>query len=87
VSRNNQLINTSVYRKPTYTGHYIKLEPNHSFAIELGIIKTPCKRATTLCSHQVSLIDVELGNIKMDLFQNGYTETSINKSTQNCNVE
>ena len=71
VRRNNQKIQTSVYRKPTHTGQYLNFSSNHSSNTKHGIVRTLVDRALTICNSEDTLQE-EINNIKSDLTRNGY---------------
>ena len=71
VRRNEQEIQTSVYRKPTHTGQYLNFSSNHSNNTKHGIVRTLVDRALTICNSE-DTIQEEINNIKSDLTRNGY---------------
>ena len=70
----NQLI-TSVYRKKTYTGQYMQWNSFCPTQRKVGLIHTLTLRALSICSP--CQIDRELNNIKSILLKNGYPEDII----------
>lgn len=78
VCRNNNVIKTAVYRKPTNTGQYLHFKSNHASNTKSGIIQTLVNRAEKICSEQDNKC-AELNHIKEDLLANGYPNTFINK--------
>lgn len=92
VTRNNNRIMTSVYRKPTHTGQYLHYDSNHSATTKKGIVKTLYQRAKTICNNEAAL-QKEIANINTDLISNGYNLKTIQNSirdshtVQNKNVD
>ena len=71
VRRNEQGIQTLVYRKPTHTGQYLNFSLNHSSNTKHGIVRTLVDRELTICNFEDTLQE-EINNIKSDLTRNGY---------------
>ena len=63
---------TSIYRKPTFTGQYIRWNSFSPKARKINLIKTLVHRALMICSK--TRLDSELGTIKQLLIDNGYPE-------------
>ena len=78
VCRTNNVIKTTVYRKPTHTGQYLNFKSNHASHTKAGIIRTLVNRAETICSEPDNTC-AELQHIKQELMANGYPDTFINK--------
>lgn len=55
VNREDNQINTTVFRKPTHTGQYINKFSNHPDHVKRGIIRSLHGRAINLCSSKISL--------------------------------
>ena len=63
---------TSIYRKPTFTGQYIRWNSFSPKARKINLIKTLVHRALMICSK--TKLDSELDTIKQLLIDNGYPE-------------
>ena len=61
---------TSIYRKPTFTGHYIHWNSFSPKARKINLIKTLVYRALMICSD--TKLDSELDTIKQLLIDSGY---------------
>ena len=61
---------TSIYRKPTFTGQYIRWNSFSPKARKINLIKTLVHRALMICSK--TKLDSELDTIKPFLIDNGY---------------
>ena len=78
VERHDSEFLTSVYRKPTFTGQYLRW---NSFSLQkrkINLIGTLVHRAFMICSK--SKLDKELGKIHSILLENGYPERVINSA-------
>ena len=69
---------TSVYRKPTFTGQYLRWNSFSPQKRKINLIGTLVHRAFKICSK--SKLDSELGKIRLILLQNGYPEYVINSA-------
>ena len=67
---------TSVFRKGTFTGQYVKWESFCSKRRKVNLISTLTHRAVLLCSP--NKLDAELNNIKKILGDNGYPSSLVN---------
>ena len=67
---------TSVYRKPTFTGQYLRWNSFSPQKRKINLISTLVHRAFMICSK--SKLDQELGKIRSILLENGYPERVIN---------
>ena len=63
---------TSIYRKPTFTGQYIRWNSFSPKPRKINLIKTLVHRALMICSK--TKLDSELDTIKQLLIENGYPE-------------
>ena len=63
---------TSVYRKPTFSGHYIRWNSFSPKDRKIGLIKTLVHRALMICSK--NKLGSELDTIKRIFIENGYPE-------------
>ena len=70
VERVNGKLVTSVYRKKTYTGHYMKWNSFAPTQRKLNLIHTLVLRALSICSP--SRVEDELATIKSIMLKNGY---------------
>ena len=71
VKRKENIILTSVYRKKTFTGCYLKFQSNCSLKRKINLIRTLCHRAHRICSQE--LLSNEIKQIKLLLLnKNGY---------------
>ncbi|KAJ4432985.1 hypothetical protein ANN_15242 [Periplaneta americana] len=57
VTRDQEKLATTVYRKSTHTGRYLHFESNHPTHIKRGIISTLHNRATSICNKESDLQD------------------------------
>ena len=48
---NNMSISTTVYRKPTFTGHYLKWKSFTSRRHKINLVKCLAERAKRICTH------------------------------------
>ena len=69
---------TSVYRKPTFTGQYLRWNSFSPQKRKINLIGTLVHRAFMICSK--SKLDQELGKIHSILLENGYPERVINSA-------
>ena len=72
---------TSIYRKPTFTGNYIRFESFCHKSRKISLIKTLTHRAKMICSPE--LLNTELDNIKTIFADNGYPDKLVNKIISN----
>ena len=72
---------TSIYRKPTFTGNYIRFESFCHKNRKISLIKTLTHRAKMICSPE--LLTNELDNIKQIFAGNGYPDKLVNKIISN----
>ena len=75
VERTANGILTSVYRKPTFSGEYVRWSSFCDKRRKINIIKTLLHRARSICSQEK--LQQELSNIKSLLIKNGYPENTI----------
>ena len=71
VKRNGRLLTSSIYRKPTYTGVYLRWTSLTSRRYKLGLIYNLLDRAWKICSDSCSR-ELEVRRIKSVLSDNGY---------------
>ena len=80
---------TSIYRKPTFTGQYIRWNSFSPKMRKISLIKTLVQRALTICSK--TKFGSELDKIKQLLIENGYPTdlllSCINKKIANFTAE
>ena len=69
---------TSVYRKPTFTGQYLRSNSFSPQKRKINLIGTLVHRAFMICSK--SKLDPDLGKIRSILLENGYPERAINSA-------
>ena len=72
VERHDSEFLTSVYRKPTFTGQYLRWNSFSPQKRKINLIGSLVHRAFIICSK--SKLDPELGNIRSILLANGYPE-------------
>ena len=75
---------TSVYRKPSFTGQYIRWDSFGSFGPskrKKNLISTLVHRALHICSK--NMLQQELENIRVILRDNGYPESIIDRGISN----
>ena len=78
VERHDSEFLTSVYRKPTFTGQYLRWNSFSPQKWKINLIGTLVDRAFMICSK--SKLDQELGKIHSILLENGYPERVINSA-------
>ena len=76
VEKNDHEFVTSIYRKPTFTGQYIRWNSFCPMKPKTNLISTLVHRALVICSK--STLQNELSNIRSILINNGYPEAVIN---------
>ena len=76
VEKNDHEFVTSIYRKLTFTGQYIRWNSFCPMKRKINLISTLVHRALVICSK--STLQNELSNIRSILINNGYTEAVIN---------
>ena len=76
VEKNDHIFVTSIYRKPTFTGQYIRWNSFCPKKRKTNLISTLVHRALVICSK--STLENELSNIRSILINNGYPEAIIN---------
>ena len=76
VEKNNRKYVTSIYRKPTFTGQYIRWNSFCPMKRKNNLISTLVHRALVICSK--STLENELSNIQSILINYGYPEAIIN---------
>ena len=76
VEKNDDEFVTSFYRKPTFTGQYIRWNSFCPMKRKTNLISTLVHRALVICSK--STLENELSNIRSILINNGYPEAIIN---------
>ena len=72
---------TSVYRKPSFTGQYIRWDSFGPSKRKKNLISTLVHRALRICSK--SMLQQELENIRVILRDNGYPESIIDRGISN----
>ena len=78
VERLGSEFSTSVYRKPTCAGQYLRWNSFSSHKRKINLIGTLVHRAFMICSK--GELDPELDKIRSILLKNGYPEHSINST-------
>ena len=78
VERHDSEFLTSVYRKPTFTGQYLRWNSFSPQKRKINLIGTLVHRAFMICSK--SKLNQELGKIRSILLKNGYPERVINSA-------
>ena len=76
VEKNDHEFVTSIYRKPTFTGQYIRWNSFCPMKRKTNLISTLVHRALVICSK--STLQNELSNIRSILINNDYPEAVIN---------
>ena len=76
VEKNDHEFVTSIYRKPTFTGQYIRWNSFCPMKRKTNLISTLVHRALVICSN--STLENELSSIRSILINNGYPEAIIN---------
>ena len=80
-SKSDSKFVTSVYRKPTFNGQYIRWDSFGPSKHKKNLISTLVHRALRICSK--SLLQQELENIIVILRDNGYLESIIDRGISN----
>ena len=75
IQKSDSIFITSVYRKPTFIGQYIRWDSFGPYKRKKNLISTLVHRAVRICSK--SLLQQELENIRVILRDNGYPESII----------
>ena len=78
VERHDLEFLTSICRKPTFTGQYLRWNSFRPQKRKINLIGTLVHRAFMICSK--SKLDPELGKIRSILLENGYPEHAINSA-------
>ena len=81
VERTSTTFVTSVYRKPTFTGHYIRWSSFCAKRRKLNLIACLVHRAIKICS--TGKLDDELDRIRSILASNGYPRNVVDSSIKN----
>ena len=81
VEKSSSKFMTSFYRKPTFTGQYIRWNSFSPQKRKTNLILTLTHRALTICSPE--RLQLELDKIKSILLDNGYPEYVINSYMTN----
>ena len=76
VERTDIGFETSVYRKPTFTGQYLRCEPFSPLKREINLISALVHRALMICTKR--RLNEEIERIKKILLGNGYPKNVIN---------
>ena len=69
---------TSIYRKPTFSGSYIKWNSFSPFKRKVSLVETITHRAMQICSN--STLPEELGHIRRIFHDNGYPTAVVEKA-------
>ena len=80
VEKNDCHIITSIYRKPTFTGQYVRWNSFSPKKRKINLISTLVHRALAICSK--STLSAELSKIRSILINNGYPENIIDAVTK-----
>ncbi|XP_030746552.1 uncharacterized protein LOC115875272 [Sitophilus oryzae] len=75
VKRNGDLLDHTVYRKPTHTDRYLHKLSNHHPSQKQGIIGTLANRARRICANEH--IQEELSHLNKAFLANGYNDREI----------
>ena len=76
VEKTNVGLETSVYRKPTFTGQYLRWESFCPLKCKISLISTLVHRALMICTKR--RLNGEIERIKKILLDNGYPKNIIN---------
>ena len=76
VEKNDHELVTSIYRKPTFTGQYLRWNSFCPMKRKTDLISTLVHRALVICSK--STLQNQLFNIRSILINNGYPEVVVN---------
>ena len=71
----NGSLETSVFRKPTFTGLYITWDPFCATKYKVNLVKNLVNRAQRICSG--SRLNEELDKLKEIFMKNGYPEDQL----------
>jgi len=78
IERQDSLLISYVYHKPTDTGLYLKWTSNQPKQYKINLIKCLCNRAVKLCSSEL-LLRNELDHYRKTFLANGYPPDVIKK--------
>ena len=81
IQKSGNKFRTSVYRKPSFTGQYIRWDSFGPSKRKKNLISTLVHRALRICSK--SMLQQELENIRVILRDNGYPESIIDRGISN----
>ena len=74
-------LNSTVYRKPTHTDHYLQFDSHHPLIHKLGVIRTLHYRANTVISNPQDIAE-EKDHIHQSLGNCGYPEWAFTKANK-----
>ena len=84
-SDSDGLLTTTVYRKPTYTDHYLAYDSHHPQSVKRGIVKCLYDRAKHLTT-KPSVISEEKKHLPSVLVYNGYPSSFVQKLAKTTRV-
>ena len=73
VTRTEQGYRSSVYRKPTFTGHYLNFNSHHPYTVKKGIVRCLQHRAKTISS-DTDAYQEEMISLRHNHHRNNYPE-------------
>ncbi|KAJ4446434.1 hypothetical protein ANN_13130 [Periplaneta americana] len=79
VTRDQDKLATTVYRKSTHTGRYLHFQSNHPTHVKRGIISTLLNRANYICNKESDLQN-EVQSLTNTFVTNGYPQEFIKKA-------
>ena len=77
IIRNHNIIETSVYRKPTHTNLYLNFRSHRHPRVKFGIIQCLTQRAKKICSEEHTQKEIEL--LRDVFIANGYPERKVSE--------
>ena len=83
VSRANNKVKTTVYRKPTHSNRYLNFKSHHSMQNKKSVIRSLVNRAITHTSDENDLVN-EINHLKHVLIENNYPEQIIRDTITSC---
>ena len=75
IFRNNNILETTVYRKPTHTNQYLNFRSHHHPRVKYGIVQCLTQRARKICSGDHGDEEIEL--LKEVFKANGYPQKKV----------
>ena len=74
-SSSNKKLSFLVYRKPSFTGNYLRYDSNNPASHKRAVAKSLSDRAKRLCDQEY--LNEEIKTIRSDLAKNGYPQSFV----------